>query len=254
MIRLLILKTGSAPAPIAREHGDFEDWFVAGLGIAGSEVEVVNAEAGQPLPERLDPGVGVLVTGSPAMVSHRLDWSERAAAWLRKIHAEQRPLLGVCYGHQLIAHALGGRVGPNPAGRRMGSKRVRFLDSEDVLTGAFVPEQFMQVTHLEVVLSPPPGAEIIGDSPGDPHHVLRFGPRAWGVQFHPEFSPAIMASYLRLRADALDQEEQDARALEAALVETPAGPRLLQGFAELLDPAARAPTRNETTENRIPCP
>ena len=63
---------------------------------------------------------GVIVTGSGAMVTDRADWSERSADWLRDAAHDGMSLLGICYGHQLLAHALGGEVGDNPAGREIG--------------------------------------------------------------------------------------------------------------------------------------
>jgi GMP synthase (glutamine-hydrolysing) len=144
-------------------------------------------------------------------------------------------MLGVCYGHQLIAHALGGTVGPNPAGRRMGTKTVRIRsDQEGVLAGLDVDSD-LHVTHVEAVLKPPASARILADTPGDPHHALHFGQRSWGVQFHPEFTAPIMASYIRLRAEALLAEGQCPDTLLAELKDTPDGVRVLRGFAERLE-------------------
>jgi GMP synthase (glutamine-hydrolysing) len=231
---LLILKTGSTLEPLRRRRGDFDDWFRQGLGQAGTRAEVCGANTGDGLPPPEDLA-GVIVTGSPAMVSDRLPWSERAARWLREAVRRQTPILGVCYGHQLLAHALGGRVGLNPRGREIGTVRVRLAAAaaSDPLLGDMPAEIEVQATHLESVLEPPPGAEVLGATELDPHHVLRFSGRAWGLQFHPEFDREIVTGYITERRSDLEHEGLDAHALVRSARDTPHGTALLRRFAAL---------------------
>lgn len=233
---MLVIKTGSAPDAIRRRFDDFEQWFARAIGPERFGYHTIDVSRAEPLPDsdHLDGFAGVVVTGSPAMVSHRHDWSETTAGWLAAVIAEDRlPVLGVCYGHQLIAHALGGRVGPNPAGRRMGTRELSVEGDDDPLLGALAPRTPVHVTHLEAVLHPPAGARVLGRTEGDACHALHFGGRSWGVQFHPEFDGAIMRSYLEERAELLDQEGFDSRALLAAVAETDAGSRLFERFAAI---------------------
>jgi len=150
-------------------------------------------------------------------------------------------MLGVCYGHQLLAHALGGTVGPNPAGRRMGRAELLVTAVDDPLLGPFATRCAFHVSHVEAVLAPPEGARVIATTAHDRHHALHFGGRSWGIQFHPEFDRGVMQAYIEARADALRDEAQDPAALIAALDQNPPGHALLQRFAEL----ASAPTRAE---------
>lgn len=231
--RFLIIKTGQA-VPEARARGDdFEDWFFAGLGIDRFEFETIRVDQGQSLPA-FEGLAGALVTGSPAMVSHRLDWSRRTAGWLADAHAAGLPILGVCYGHQLLAHALGGRVGSNPNGRRMGRVETRDLAVDDPLVGRFSPGEAFHVSHQEVVLEAPRGARVIGRADHDPNHALHFGGQAWGVQFHPEFDEKIMRAYIEARAESLIAEGQDPAALAAQIDGDTRGPELLQRFGDLV--------------------
>lgn len=232
---LIIVKTGRA-VPEARGDGrDFEHWFADGLGPDLFDYRTVRVDEGEVLPpvESLDHPPAVLVTGSPAMVSDRLEWSEQTAAWLAGAHAAGLPILGVCYGHQLLAHALGGRVGPNPAGRAMGRVTVEFSDPDDPLTGPFASEASFNVSHVEVVLEPPENSRVIGTAPHDPYHALYFGNLSWGVQFHPEFDREIMQSYIHARAEPLEAEGQDPATLIADLDDNPNGWPFLARFAEL---------------------
>ena len=241
MSKLLIIKTGSAPGHVAAVHGDFDEWFLIGLGLDASEVMVVDVQAGETLPETSSQLAGVLVTGSPAMVSHREDWSERAAAWIADAHRSALPMLGVCYGHQLMARALGGQVGPNPAGRRMGTKTVQIQLDDSGPLGELEPTVQLHATHVEAVLELPPETRIVAETDGDPHHALHFGQRSWGVQFHPEFTVDIMASYIHLRSNELLKEGQCPDALLNELKETPHGFQLLRNFVNRLEATVKVP-------------
>src|SRR3546814_6485680 len=93
------------------------------------------------------------------------------------------------YGHQLLAHALGGEVGDNPNGRKMGTVAVDLLPAaadDPLFTG--LPDRFLaQATHQQSVLRAPEGATVLARSDHDDCHAFRWGEAAWGVQFHPEF-------------------------------------------------------------------
>ena len=235
--QVLIIKTGSSVSAAGDRFGDFDDWFIDNIGRDRFRFTTISVHEGRKLPSDLGTVDGVVITGSPAMVSHRHDWSEKAAEWLVGAYEAEKPMLGVCYGHQLIAHALGGRVGPNPHGRRMGTLAVEILDASDPLLGPFVPRQFFQATHVEAVLEPPPRAVVIARANGDPHHGLYFGKLAWGLQFHPEFDVEIMDCYIRARASVLEGEGIHTDALLKTLQATPSGPRVLRRFADLIENA-----------------
>lgn len=227
----LLLQTGRAPPALRARRGDYADWFRRGLGLSRDALQVVDARAAAPLPDARD-FAGVVVTGSDSMVTDRAPWSEAAAEWLRLSVAHGVPVLGVCYGHQLLAHALGGRVGWDPAGGELGVVALRRLPAaaRDVLCAA-LPARFPAPSaHRQAVRVAPPGAVALLRSARDPHQALRFAPRAWGVQFHPEFDTAAMAGYLPAHGP---------RAARAARP-TPAAARLLRRFVALAQVPQRA--------------
>ena len=241
---ILVLKTGEALPPVKAACGDFEEWIARGMGrsLAAGDVEVSAVYLGDalPTPDRI---AGVVVTGSVSMVSAREPWSERSAAWLADIVADDAvPVLGLCYGHQLLAHALGGEVGPNPNGREMGTVEVHFAKEpaavgrgQDVLEPLFEPGVHLgHTSHLEAVLRPPRGARVLARTALDPHSALRYGPRQWGTQFHPEFDAEILRHYVEARREVLASEGFDPDAMIAAIEETPALARVPARFAALV--------------------
>jgi len=227
--------TGNTLAPIADRRGDFESWICAGLGVPPACARVVRPFADEALPQPQGLA-GVVVTGSSAMVSQRESWSEKAAAWLASAVAEATPILGICYGHQLLAHALGGRVAKNPRGREIGSVDVRLTreaTGDDLLGGG--PTVFRaQTSHLESVLELPTGATRLATTDLDPNHAFRVGSSAWGVQFHPEFDADITRGYLRARSEAVQSEGLDVAGLIAGVGPAPHATAVLRRFARLL--------------------
>ena len=229
---LLIIRTGRAPEVISARHGDFPRWFRLGLRLPAPQVQVIDVEQGDRLP---DPGecAGAVITGSASMVTERLPWSERTAGWIRDAMDADLPLLGVCYGHQLMSHALGGRVDYLPGGREMGTMSLATAAEHagnDPL-GSLLPDRFhAHTTHEQSVTELPPGAVALARSERDPHHLVRYGKHAISTQFHPEFSAEVMRAYIRRKHDVLRDEGQAPDDMLAAVVATPTATMLLRHF------------------------
>jgi GMP synthase (glutamine-hydrolysing) len=242
MASVVIVKTGVTIPSVAARRGDFEDWISAGLGLDPARIRVFRVCEGEALP---DPGglAGAVVTGSAAMVTDREPWSEATAAWLADAVAAKTPLLGICYGHQLLAHGLGGRIAANPRGREIGTVDLVLTAEarDDALLGEFAAPLRLQTSHVESVLALPPGATRLAATALDPNHAFRIsygdgdGRAAWGVQFHPEFDADIVRGYIAARRGILLDEGLDADALLSEVVDAPAGTAVLRRFAQLLD-------------------
>lgn len=247
---VLLIKTGATIPETRDQHGDFEEWFARGLGVPG--LQLVNVHEGERPPNPRGFG-GVVITGSAHMVSHRHDWSEQTARWLADVVHQGMPVLGVCFGHQLLAHALGGEVGPNPNGRQIGTKRIRILSSaaNDPLMGQLPTTVSAQTTHVESVRTLPPGAVRLASSPRDRNHAFRYGDRAWGVQFHPEFGADVMSGYIRARSKVIRAEGFDPERLANRVSETPLAHGLLGRFASLAAEPSRASARPAKPAPRI---
>ncbi len=226
----LIVETGQ-PVPSMRRHGGFPHWIRTAAGLRRQQVTAIDVEAGGLLPDH-DGFAGVIVTGSGAMVTDRRGWSEDAAAWLREAAHAGVPVFGICYGHQLLAHALGGEVGDNPGGREMGTVEVELGAgaSADPLFAGLPPRILAQATHLQTVLRVPERAVVLAASALDPCHAFRWGDHAWGVQFHPEFSAGHMRGYILARREALEAEGAAPAGLLAEVRAAPQARRVLRRF------------------------
>lgn len=235
---LAVFRMGSTYADLLREKGDFTDWVIAGSGLREEDVICVDAQGGAQLPP-IDRICGAILTGSHANVTDRAPWSEAVAEWIREAVSRNLPLLGICYGHQLIAQALGGRAAANPAGLEFGSVEIRTTAGaeDDPLFQALVPRFRAHTCHTQTVTRLPPGATLLAVSNRDAHQAFRVGKRCWGVQFHPEFDATAMRYYIDQYRLPLASQGGDPEQLTATLVPTPRSSALLPAFTALVHAA-----------------
>ncbi|MDE2154314.1 MAG: glutamine amidotransferase [Xanthomonadaceae bacterium] len=229
---VLIIRTGRAPDSIRARHGDFPHWFRLGTRLLPQQLRIVDVAAGE-LPPPPQDVAGAMITGSAAMVTECAPWSERTAGWIRDAMDVELPLFGVCYGHQLMAHALGGRVGYLPGGREIGTQSIELLPAagRDPLAASLPASFRAHTTHEQSVLEAPHGSAVLARSARDPHQLLRHGPNALSVQFHPEFNAEIMRGYIRRKLADMRREGVDPQQIFGAVAATPIARRLLRLFA-----------------------
>lgn len=230
---LIIVKLGEAPPAIAADKGDFEDWISAGLP-AQLPIKLIDPRKGESLPPPSEIAAAIL-TGSAAMVTDREPWSETTAAWLRQMVEQSVPVLGICYGHQLLAQALGGVVADHPDGLEVGSVELTLTDAaaDDPLF-AGLPAHFpVQTTHLQSVRRLPAGAEHLASSVFEKNHAFRFGKCAWGVQFHPEFSAEVSARYVVHQSARLNAQGITTESIRAKVAPSPEAEQILLRFGQL---------------------
>ncbi len=201
MKKLLIVNVGQAPQNQREKYGDFELWAKRAINEQGATAQGIEIAfhdgVHAPLPDHATLA-GVIIMGSLSMVTEQTEWMQRLAKDIVELNAQQIPLLGICFGHQLIADALGGRVDYNPRGLEIGTIDIErtATDSRDPLFDA-LPKQFKaHAVHFQSVLTLPSNAVALAKSAMDDHHAFRVGQSTWGVQFHPEFTTDIMLDSL----------------------------------------------------------
>jgi GMP synthase (glutamine-hydrolysing) len=230
--RLVVVQTGTAAPEIVRQHGDYPDWFNQALG---AELPVLRAHLGETL--ELPAGTqGVIVSGSPLSLTQPEPWMEEVADELLRIGERGTPVLGVCFGHQLLGRAAGSKVLRNPKGREMGTVRVQLTAAgrTDPLFRGWVPEDGLadvQATHVDSVDPVPPGATLLASNERCATQALRLSDAVASVQFHPELRPETLRDLIESRAGALRAEGLDPDSLRADVRDT-ASARLLRAFAD----------------------
>lgn len=230
---IVIIKTGDSIPSLVTRRGDFEDWIIAGIGARSITVRIVAVHKGE-IPPDPDLISGIIITGSHAMVTDQADWMETTKDWLMWAVNREIPVLGICFGHQLLAHALGGQVGYMPGGPEYGTVSLSLTTEaqSDPLFDSLPDPVGVQTSHYQSVTKLPSSCTLLGSTEEDPHSAFRHGRCTWGVQFHPEYDADIANSYI----DELNKNLANSRGDEVAMLcdcrETVAGRIILGRFAE----------------------
>ena len=176
---------------------------------------------------------GYVLTGSPASVHDSDPWIDRLMELVRELHAQKVPVYGSCFGHQVIAMALGGIVGPNDSGWSIGVSETEFLRRENWIT-PFQKTARLFSAHREQVKALPVGARIVGTSDHCPIASFAIGNHIFTSEYHPELSAEFMSALVAELADT----EFDSRTANAALSEIAqgaAGHDFVRWIAKFLD-------------------
>jgi GMP synthase (glutamine-hydrolysing) len=233
---LLLYKTGETDPRLIDDIGDYERWFSRVLG-PGFTLELHRAfEAPR---HRLSGYDGLIITGSPRSLVEPEPWMDDSAAFVLQAADAGVPVLGVCFGHQLLGHAWGGRVRKNPNGWEVGTAWVELTDEgrRDPLF-AELPERLqVNQSHRDEVHALGPDVRQLATGGHTAVQALAVCEHVRGVQFHPEMSGAIIRRILvnrreilsddfraRGRSDTIDE-------LIAQADDTPNSERVLQNFA-----------------------
>jgi GMP synthase-like glutamine amidotransferase len=148
------------------------------------------------LPPPDDAADGWVITGSIASVGDEAPWMLALEDRIRQRHRQRQPTAGLCFGHQLVAKALGGRVGPSPAGWRLGVATTHLRPPLPAWLPSQQREFRLHAVHEEQVLSPPAGVRALGGDDHTPHAALCAGRHLFTTQYHPELSAPFMLALL----------------------------------------------------------
>lgn len=227
--KIAVLITGDPVPRVLESRGDFEGIFRELLeGTFDGEVIGYDIREGEfpPLDEELK---ALIITGSAANVPDQEPWMVVAQEWLRVVVPTGVPTFGVCFGHQLLAQALGGEVQLNPKGREMSTVEVERSGESPIFEG--VDERFqVNACHVDTVVALPEGAQALAISSRDDHQCIRFSDTCYGVQFHPEFDSEVMKGYVEARAELIAAEGLDPDAMLARASDTPMSGQVLRNF------------------------
>jgi GMP synthase-like glutamine amidotransferase len=199
MTRIAILKTGAPPPALAATHGDYPAMFRDLLG-EGFAFETFDVQAGEwPDPTAFD---AAILTGSAAGVYEDAPWIAELLDWIRAAKGRTR-LVGICFGHQAMAQALGGRVEKSERGWGVGLHRYEVVSTEPWMTPV-ATEIAIPASHQDQVVEKPAEARVLLRSDFTPFAGLAWGEDAISFQAHPEFTPAFATDLTAGRHDRID--------------------------------------------------
>lgn len=225
----MVLVTGKPVPAVERRRGGFADLIRGAARDAWTGAWLdVDLPAGD-VPPPPDAVAALIVTGSAASVLDQDAWSLRGQRYLADAVSRGLPILGICYGHQMLAAALGGRVAHNPRGREIGTVDFEVVVSDPLFDPDIQPRR-ANMTHVDVVSELPPGAVLLARTALDPNAAVRFTPSTWGVQFHPEMDRDVIFGYVDSRKEQIANEGLDVSAVLAGLDDAPAGAAVLRRF------------------------
>ncbi len=209
-MKLAILETGHPPGDLAAQFGDYPTMFGRMLG-DDFEIDAFDVAAGE-LPT--DPAAydAYLITGSPAGVYDPLPWIEPLANFIRSAKASK--MVGICFGHQIMAEALGGHVEKSEKGWGAGLHHYSIVRREPWLDGE--KEVAIPASHQDQVVVQPPNTKIVASSAFTPYAALAWTDRpAISFQFHPEFAPPFAKALIEKRYDIVPDPEVAIASLDA---------------------------------------
>ncbi|ABR46682.1 glutamine amidotransferase class-I [Alkaliphilus metalliredigens QYMF] len=234
MKKLLIIKTGTTFPSILKAHGDFEDFIMNQIEISPKDVHVSSVYKNESLPD-LNQVSAIMITGSHSMVTDYENWSVHLSQWLTQLLYQPIPVLGICYGHQLLAQTFGGKADYNPKGIEIGTASIALTEAgeKDSLLGV-LPKTFLgHVVHSQSATMLPNHGQVLAQNEMDHHHSFFINKNIWGVQFHPEFNVDIMHSYIHQQEGFLTKKGYNLEKVYASVKEHGYGKLLLQRFMEL---------------------
>lgn len=239
--RIVLYKTGETHPSLKPTIGCYERWFSRVLGEAVRlELHLAWDKPAMADAKEYD---GIILSGSPRSLVEPEPWMDEAAEWLRGAAAAGVPVLGVCFGHQLIGHAWGGKVRTNPRGWEVGTVSVELTSEgaiDPLFTGLAGPaglggQLHVNESHRDEIETLGPEMRTLARGQHTEHQAVAVGEHVRGVQFHPEMDAGVVRNIIAHRRQILDEDaaRHGTPPVEERLrqtKDTPDGERVLRNF------------------------
>jgi len=230
-MNIAILKMGAIRKSVSE---DYDVLLIDGIGIPSNQFTIINVPNGDELPYDANFD-GIVISGAAKMLTNEYDWLEPLSKWLRYFGEKHVPILGICFGHQIIAHAWDGKIMDNPNGIEVGTKQIDFRKEvkNDQLLKDYYPAINAQVSHVQSVITLPEDSVVLASSQQEPYQAFRIGENIWGLQFHPEFNADVIKKLI-ISKDEKYPGKIDVKRLLAEVIETPKSYSILKRFGEIV--------------------
>lgn len=196
-MKIGILRTGQALPSIKKDHGEMDDLFIKLLTDDAFTFESF-AVLENEFPDNVTECDAWLITGSAFAAYDDLPWIARLEDFIRKAKDAQVPMVGVCFGHQIMAQAYGGKVEKYSGGWALGPQDYDFEGIDEPVT--------INAWHQDQVTILPDDAKTVGRSSFCEHAAISYGETGFSVQAHPEFGNSLVADLIELRLSNLPAE------------------------------------------------
>lgn len=204
-MKIGILQSGRSPEKLVSEYGEYGDMFqtmLAGRGFDFHVYDVLESD----FPATLKEQDGWIITGSRFGAYESHDWIPPLEDLIREIHNARMPMIGVCFGHQIIAQALGGKVEKFEGGWAVGRYEYPMESGQTLPLFAW---------HQDQVTTPPPEAKTVSSTDFCAHAAFTIGNHIYTIQPHPEFDAGFIKGLAEFRAKGIVPEKQRLEAIES---------------------------------------
>ena len=200
-----ILRTGYVGGKLADDHGEFPEMFINMLGAGSFDYRTYSVVEGE-FPASVDECDAWIITGSKHGAYEDHPWIPPLEDFIRKLAKSSQPTVGICFGHQIMAQAMGGRVQKFDGGWGIGPQTYEEIDTGRTVT--------LLAFHQDQVLDRPPGAEITHRSDFCAIAGLRYSPTCFSLQPHPEHTRSFVEDLIAERRGHLLPEDVSVSALD----------------------------------------
>lgn len=204
MSKVTVLDMANSTGGLTEQFGTMADIILKCADVAKEDADIVFVAEGQELPN-FDEVTSVIISGSMAMVTDKPDWAMRASEWLKEAEKRNIPMLGICFGHQLLAYTFGGKVDWHPCGMQFKTKMIEVTkEGETDLLMSKMPKTFLaNVGNSQSVTQLPPGAVRVCTNETEVNASFRLKDNIWGIQFHPEINDEYLKAILLSLKDSM---------------------------------------------------
>lgn len=209
-MKIGILKTDTVRPEWVPDFGEYPDMFVALLGRADPQLQfqTFDVESGE-YPADIDEVDAYLITGSKSSVYDDQPWIPPLMDFVREVHSRGKKILGICFGHQLVAQALGGKTEKSPKGWGVGLQRYEFSELpqwHDQREASFE----ILASHQDQVVQPATGARVLAGSEFCENAVCQIDNTVLTFQGHPEFVPGYSREIMNFRRELIGEPAYEA--------------------------------------------
>lgn len=215
-MKITVFQTGLVAEPLRDKFDNYGKMFADLLGDGGGKFtfETVSLIEDEPLPDIADVEA-IIISGSSLGVYDKKPWLDPLRDFIREAYARRIPMIGVCFGHQIMADALGGVVEKSQKGWGVGRHQYSIAQRPEFMADAPAQMQF-NVIHQDQVISPPPNSKVVGGSAFTPNAILEYqNGAAISIQAHPEFANDYAQAVYVLRSGDLFDEQTGQQAIES---------------------------------------